>query len=84
MAAVDIITEKLISMNLLTTSVSGRTAALADDELLSAANVLWNLLVQRSVHVQVSRELASRNLLPVTLRTLSVLLYDAISQYKQC
>ena len=84
MAAVDIVTEKLMDMNLLTTSVSGgRAAALADDELRSAAHALWNLFVQRSVRMQVSHDLASRNLLPVTLRTLSVLLYDTISQYKQ-
>lgn len=84
MAAVDIVTELLINMNILAVNVSGGAAALADDETLGAARVLWNSFVKRSVHAQVSRELVSRNLLPVTLHTLSALLYDAISLYKQC
>ena len=84
MAAVDIVTELLINMNILAVNVSGGAAALADDETLGAARVLWNSFVKRSVYAQVSRELVSRNLLPVTLHTLSALPYDAISLYKQC
>ena len=39
MAAVDMVTEQLINMNMLTVNVSGEAAALADDETFGAARV---------------------------------------------
>jgi hypothetical protein len=80
----EIVVEQLaLTGNVLSVNKLGTAAALADADTLNVAYTLWKAVVQRLVCAQVSRELEQRRLLPVTIRTLSALICDALSVYKQ-
>ena len=81
--AIEIVVEQLaLNTNVMCASRAGSTMLIADEETLHAARSLWDCVVKRLVCADVMRALEQRNLLPVTLNTLSALVCDALSLYK--
>jgi hypothetical protein len=82
-AACKIVIEQLLATPTFTFEFkAGNAVALADVDTLNAARGLWGCVVNQLVCDRVMREAVERNLFPITLRSLSSLLCDAVSLYK--
>ena len=62
--------------------VSNRRAIVTDVNAIMSARTLWRLVVQRKIIEHIQADVAKRNLLPVTIRTLCDLLFDAMKTFQ--
>ena len=81
-ATLEIVVQQLMDVDVLNFDKSGAPAALADSETLGVARTLRDCVLQRLVCDRVMSEVQRRNLLPVTIYTLSTLLCEALALYK--
>jgi 3-hydroxyacyl-CoA dehydrogenase len=80
--ALEIVAEQILASNTMAIDPSGVAASFANDETLSAARTLYTCVMHRRLCEHVMREVERRNMLPITIHSLSTLFCEAMTLYK--